>query len=315
MFTLAHLSDLHATPVRIRQIPSLSMKQALGWLEWSLQRSKQHRPEVLAALVADLRTTQPDHVVVTGDLTNLGLEEEFRAATVWLRRLGDGQQVSIVPGNHDAYVALPRAPSWNYWAEYLESDLPERTMSTPSQNGREPVFHFPSFRIRGPLALIGVSSAQPVGLLRANGQIGTRQLQELERLLGTLAGSGLCRVVFIHHPPIEEGLATRRRLTDAAALREVLKRVGTELVLHGHMHKAAFSTVPGPEGLIPVVGVRSASDIGHRPGRGAQYHLYRIEHRAGQPDRREFRIAMTTRSYNEKCGLFLHDGEQELSSW
>ena len=311
MFTLAHLSDLHVTPIHIRRFASLSLKQSLGWLKWALQRSKQHRPEVLNVLVADLQTQQPDHVVVTGDLTNLGLEEEFPAAAGWLQRIGDGQDVSIVPGNHDAYVSIPGTSSWSCWTEYMASDTPECT-SASSQNGYGGGVDFPSLRVRGSVALIGVSSARPVGLFRANGQVGVQQLEKLESLLGRLAGSGLCRVVLIHHPPTEEGLAEHRRLIDAAALREVLKRTGADLVLHGHTHRTTVSSIPGPIGPIPVVGVRSASDIGHRPNRGAQYHLYRIERRAGQRDAYRFNIAMTTHSYNEKCGLFLRDGEQEI---
>jgi 3',5'-cyclic AMP phosphodiesterase CpdA len=311
VFTLAHLSDLHATPVSLRWL-TLSPKQALGWLKWSFRRSKQHRPEVLDALIADLRAEKPDHVVVTGDLTNLGMKEEFPGAVAWLQRLGNGRQVSVVPGNHDAYVALPQASSWGHWAEYLESDALERTTPTSAQNGCGLMFDFPSLRVRGPVALIGVNSARPVGLFRANGRVGRQQLEKLEKVLGSLADSGLCRIVFIHHPPIEEGLTKSRRLADAAALREVLKSAGAELVLHGHTHRTVLNQVPGPEGLIPVVGVRSASDIGHRPGRGAQYHLYRIERRVGVRDGRGFLITMTTRSYNEKSGLFLRDGEQDL---
>jgi len=41
---------------------------------------------------------------VTGDLTNLALVSEFGAARERLKRLGDARDVSIVPGNHDAYV-------------------------------------------------------------------------------------------------------------------------------------------------------------------------------------------------------------------
>jgi 3',5'-cyclic AMP phosphodiesterase CpdA len=55
-------------------------KRALGWLSWKLRRRHAHRSEVLEALIADLRKTAPDHVAVTGDLTNVSLEDEFGAA-------------------------------------------------------------------------------------------------------------------------------------------------------------------------------------------------------------------------------------------
>ena len=59
---------------------------------------------MLAALVADLKARTPDHIAVTGDLVNLSLPSEFVAARAWLDALGNPRDVSVVPGNHDAYV-------------------------------------------------------------------------------------------------------------------------------------------------------------------------------------------------------------------
>lgn len=298
-------------PVRIRRIGSLLNKRALGWLSWRLRRSKGHRPDVLEALVADLQAERPDHVVVTGDLTNLGLEEEFFAAAAWLRQLGSRQRVSIVPGNHDAYVSVPRPSSWDYWAEYIESDAPGCASPTPSRTPTSTSeIDFPTMRIRGLVALIGVCSARPTGLFCATGTVGVQQLERLEHVLRQLADLALCRVILIHHPPMEKGLSARRRLTDAVFFREVLMRAGADLVLHGHMHKTAITRLPGPEGLIPVVGVRSSSAIGRRPDQQAQYHLYRIERREGR--RHAFRITMITRSYDPERGRFRYAEERPL---
>lgn len=311
MFTLAHLSDLHAGPISAPHLASLSFKQAIGWLKWSWQRSRQHRPEVLEALVTDLYGERPDHVAVTGDLTNVSLAEEFQAASRWLHHLGGPEQVSLVPGNHDAYIRARRTASWEYWAEYMESN-PRGPVAAeaPRPVGNDLATYFPSVRMRGPLALVGVSSALPVGLFRANGKVGTRQREKLEHVLRDLAKANVCRVVLIHHPPTDIGLSARRRLGDAGALRAVLEKVGAELVLHGHTHKTVFSSIAGPAGPIPVVGVRSASDIGHRPGRSAQYHLYRIERRNDEPSSSDFRIIMSTRSYDAERGCFTRSPDE-----
>ena len=53
IFRLAHISDLHATPVLPRGITPLLGKRALGWLSWQLRRRHVHRPEVLEALLLD----------------------------------------------------------------------------------------------------------------------------------------------------------------------------------------------------------------------------------------------------------------------
>lgn len=291
----------------------MSLKQTLGWLKWTLKRSKEHRTEVLDALVEDLQAAQPDHVVITGDLTNLGMEMEFPAATAWLQRLGGPQRVSIVPGNHDTYSFSSPSVLWHHWMEYLQSDSREPMspqIAPPSDN--EQLQDFPTLRIRGPVALIGVSSAQPTNLFYANGSVGKSQLERLEHLLHSLAESGLCRVVLIHHPLSKGGIAQRRRLSDAQAVQEVLQRTGAELVLHGHTHRTSVVTIPGRNNVIPVIGVRSSSAIGHKPYKRARYHLYRIERLDPSQYGRHFRITMITRGYDEAQGGFQHTKERRL---
>lgn len=290
MSALAHVSDLHATPVRVTRIADFASKRALGLLSWRVKRHEIHRPEVLEALTADLTEVAPDHVAVTGDLTNVACEDEFPEALAWLERLGSPERVSAVPGNHDAYVAVPRERSWALWDAYLRSDEPGARAG------------FPTLRRRDGLALVGLCSAVPTPPFFASGRLGAAQLERLEKLLGELAGSSLCRVVLLHHPITEGTVSPRRALSDAAALREVLARAGAELVLHGHGHHQHFATTPGPSGPIPVVGVASASDVRH-----AQYHVYDIEG-AGAG----FRITARVRSYDPERGVFAAAGERPL---
>ena len=72
-FTLAHLSDPHLPPLPAARLRDLASKRALGYLNWTRNRHKYHRREVLDALVADMRAQAPDHIAVTGDLVNLSL--------------------------------------------------------------------------------------------------------------------------------------------------------------------------------------------------------------------------------------------------
>lgn len=297
MTTLAHVSDLHATPVRVRRRHDFAGKRFFGWVSWRTKRGDVHRPEVLDALVSDLAQTRPDHVAVTGDLTNVATAEEFPEARGWLEKLGGPEQVSIVPGNHDAYVRIAPEQSWDLWAEYLRSDPGEHRASSATPGPglateRPGGATFPSVRLRGSLALVGVNSALPTGYFRATGTIGDEQLARLEHQLVALRDAGRCRVVLVHHPLTEGAVSSRRALTDAPALRGVLARAGAELVLHGHGHRTLFESLPGPGGDIPVVGVRSASDATDRPDKRAQYHLYDIESAGGG-----YRIVARIRGY------------------
>jgi 3',5'-cyclic AMP phosphodiesterase CpdA len=299
MFRVGHLSDLHATPVRLRNPRELHGKRVLGWLSWQVRRSRRHLPEVLEALIEDLHRVAPDQIVVTGDLTNLACAHEFVAARQWLERIGAPARVSIVPGNHDAYAPIAKSQSWDHWSEYLRSDPASGTDGD-----------FPTLRVRGPAAFVGLCTARPTAIGLASGSLGRDQLARLERMLERLADSNLCRILLLHHPPTEGAVSARRALTDADALRAVLRRTGVDLVLHGHGHRTHFGAVEGPSGPIPVVGARSSSDVGHHPDKRAQYHVYEIEPAAGGGQR--FRIRLRIRGFDPVARRFGPEQEQQL---
>jgi 3',5'-cyclic AMP phosphodiesterase CpdA len=303
MFRVAHLTDLHATPARAA-LAGLFGKRFFGWLSWQLRRRHAHQERVLEALLADLHAQAPDQIVVTGDLTNLAGEEEFPAARAWLERLGPPARVSIVPGNHDAYVPVPAERGLALWSEYVDSDA--AGLVAPAQG------EFPTLRLRGRLAVVGLSSAVPTRLFQAGGRVGAAQLERLEPLLVRLGRDGFFRMVLIHHPPEPGVVSPRRALHDATAVRDVLARAGAELVLHGHTHRMRVGALPGPDGPIPVVGARSASDVGLRPERRAQYHLYEIEPAAAEPGGARFRIRMRVRGYAPEAGGFAAEDERSL---
>lgn len=72
-FVLAHFSDPHlSTLAGVITLRHLLNKRLLGFLSWYRRRRHIHSPRILDALLADLADTAPDHIVVTGDLTNWG---------------------------------------------------------------------------------------------------------------------------------------------------------------------------------------------------------------------------------------------------
>jgi 3',5'-cyclic AMP phosphodiesterase CpdA len=261
-FTLAHLSDPHLPPLPAPRVSELMSKRALGYLNWTRNRHKYHRREALDALVSDLRAQAPDHVAVTGDLTNLALRAEFAPAARWLQSVGDAQRVTAIPGNHDAYVRATSHCFADTFADYFRSDTASEAK-------------FPSLRRRGPLALISLSTAVPTAPLFATGTLGRAQLEALQALLEGLAAEPLFRVILIHHPLRSKSRI--KRLTDAADLLAILRRHGVELILHGHDHVHSTIWVDGPDGRIPAIGVPSASALAHGHHPAAAYNLFAVE--------------------------------------
>jgi 3',5'-cyclic AMP phosphodiesterase CpdA len=263
-FTLAHVSDPHLPPLPEPRLSELMGKRLFGYLNWTRNRHKYHRRDVLDVLVSDLQAQVPDHIAITGDLVNLALDAEFAPAKAWLESVGPPAKVTLVPGNHDAYVRATAHRSAETWKSYLTGD------TAPEDDAI-----FPSLRRRGPLALIGVSSAVPTPPLMATGWLGLGQMEALERLLASLVSENAFRVLLIHHPL--RSSASAKRLTDAPELLALLKKYGVELVLHGHDHVHSTMWVEGPNGSsIPVIGVPSASARAHGHYPDAAYNLFSI---------------------------------------
>jgi 3',5'-cyclic AMP phosphodiesterase CpdA len=269
-FVLAHLSDPHLGPLPRPRLRELAGKRAIGYLNWERKRHMIHRRDVLGELVADMHAQRPDHIAVTGDLVNIALPLEFTEARAWLESVGAPENVSLVPGNHDAYVRGIRDHFPQAWADYLRGDG-----AAPDSDAV-----FPYLRRRGPLALIGVSTAIPTAPFMATGRLGHKQREDLERLLPQLAAEKLFRVLLIHHPPKTSPGRWAARLHDSNALLEMIASHGVELILHGHDHRHATVWLDGPRGRIPAIGVPSASAMAHGHNHPAAYNLFSVK-RAG----------------------------------
>jgi 3',5'-cyclic AMP phosphodiesterase CpdA len=268
MFRLAHISDPHLGPLPRVALGDLASKRAFGYFNWSRNRRHAFAPRVLAALTADIRAALPDHVAVTGDLVNLGLGAEFDAAREWLAELGEPHDVTVIPGNHDVYVPGAFEELSDVWQAYMTGD----------SSG---TVGFPFIRRRGPVAIVGVSSAVPTAPLMATGEIGGGQAAALASRLAALRRAGLFRIVLIHHAPVSRGGHWHRRLVDADLFRRAIAEAGAELILHGHNHKTAIETLPGPEADVPVVGVAAASVLPRGGHPGGSYCLFTIGGEAG----------------------------------
>ena len=305
----AHLSDWHATTLVGGGSQLLRPKRLSGWASWSLSRRYCHSQKVLEAAFRDVRAQGVDQILVTGDLTHVSLEQEFRAAAIQLAALGTPNEVFLIPGNHDCYVPVPKEDSWDLWSPYLNGTRSEdldpvlRDCLVGSRDEAVAPRHedYPTLRVHGQLAMIGLCSAIPKPIFQAGGWLGEAQLERLEKLLVATRDQRLCRVVMIHHPIAEKGEPKRRALWDAEELREVLARAGADLVIHGHKHRRRLNVVEGPSGQIPVVGVPSSSEVGSRPDKHAQYHLYTMRLSSLKDG---FDIESEIRGFNSISGKF-----------
>jgi len=271
MFLLAHLSDVHLAPLPRPALGELLGKRFSGYLSWRHNRQTMHSREVIDLMVRDIIDVKPDHVTITGDLVNIALEAEFSQAQRWLEDFGPGDWISVVPGNHDAYVPVSPINGIGRWHSYMTGNIPNQ------HHTRCFAGEFPYVRRFDNIALIGVSTAIPTLPFVAGGRIGYGQLDALENILRDFGQQNLCRIILIHHPPLPGQNRWRKALWDADDFKDVLKRCGAELVLHGHNHTHMFQTTPGPVTAIPVYGVPSASMVTKKHKPPACYYLFEIK--------------------------------------
>ncbi len=282
MFRLAHISDVHLGPLPAVTYRELASKRMVGYVNWHRNRKKLLQDGVLDAIVADIDATGVDHLAITGDLVNLALDVEIELARKWLETLGHPDRVSVVPGNHDAYVPGAFAKVARAWGPWMTPD------GSHAPAGRET---FPYLRVRGDVALIGTTSARATAPFMASGFFLGDQAARLRKVLAETRERGLFRVVMIHHPPVRNAVPPHKRLFGITRFQKVMRAVGAELVLHGHSHLPTQFLIEGRDGPIPVVGVAAAGQApgGHHPP--AQWNLLEI---AGEPGEWSARLTRRT---------------------
>ena len=267
---IAHISDLHIQALDGVPVRRFLNKRVTGLANLVTFRRGAYSIDVFERLIADLLEEEPEHVVVTGDLSNLALEGEFQAVFDRLKILGGYRRVSTIPGNHDTYTrgssVMRRFESTFYPFMFRQfSDID--------------VELYPYVKLLDEVAIIGVCSAVPTLPFFAWGRVGEAQLGRLEEILRREAVKRAFSVVLVHHnlharEMLQEATASLR---DVGPFVEVLKEGGVNLVLHGHDHLAHTGSIRAGESSIPVIGAGSSTRLDGSPSKVARYNVYTIE--------------------------------------
>lgn len=286
MFRLAHISDVHLGPLPALTFLELFSKRITGFVNWHRNRRRHLFANTLDIVLEDIERRDPDHLAITGDLVNLASTLEIAAARQWLNAAGTPENISLVPGNHDAYVRGAYEKATRAWYPYLRGD--EAPMEW-----EEDRHLFPYLRVRGPVALIGCSTAVATPPFSASGYFGRRQARDTVNLLREAGKAGLFRVVMIHHPPIRGATALHKRMIGIRRFAATISTGGAELVLHGHTHLDTVHWLESGGKAVPVVGIASASQGpgGHKPPAG--YNLFEISGGPGNWNLMRERYALT----------------------
>ena len=104
MSILAHLSDLHLIERDHHRRRGLSRRR-LQFLSFGAALDAEARLTRAVALLQQARRSGADHVLITGDLTEDGVDAQFEVLGEALHKSRlDPDCVTLVPGNHDGYA-------------------------------------------------------------------------------------------------------------------------------------------------------------------------------------------------------------------
>jgi 3',5'-cyclic AMP phosphodiesterase CpdA len=248
---MVHISDLHFWHITLDP-RRLFSKRLLGMGNVLLNRARSYRMSSMPDLLDRIREVDPDHLLVTGDLTATALEEEFAAVREDLDRLDfDASRLTVIPGNHDRYVR--EEPGRRLFETYF-GDLavaPE----------------FPWLKsLPDDCALLALDPTHP-NPFSAEGTISESQIARAAALVRNARAERL--VVACHYPiALPVGIVESRGhgLRGVRALQSFLAGCGPSLYCHGHVHAAwAFTPQFLPETLCidpgPSLKVRKRSGV------------------------------------------------------
>ncbi|MBI5609310.1 MAG: metallophosphoesterase, partial [Deltaproteobacteria bacterium] len=183
LLRIAHISDLHVLDLQGVRWHRFLNKRLTGAMNLAGMRRNAH-PVHVADHLADhlaerLAQDDIDHVIVTGDLTNLALDSEFARVRKVIERIGAPDRVTLIPGNHDLYTrgSLRHKRFERWFSDYMVDDADDAELA--AQRGRE---HYPFVRKPAEhVRIYGLSSAVPTPPFLAYGHVGRPQLDKLRR--------------------------------------------------------------------------------------------------------------------------------------
>ena len=260
-FHLMHISDLHFHRLPRRPGDYLS-KRALGAANLLLRRRRLFPLQRAQRLVERLQTLEWQHLLITGDLTQLGTAEEFaQARAVLAPLLARGpEHVTVIPGNHDRYVAEPPGHG-AFEAHFGEFAAPAAGAPLRTR------------RLGESWWLVAWDSAVPAPWHSAAGRVRPETLAATEAWLAGLPPGA--RVIVANHYPVffppPHRYKASHDLANQGAVRAWLLSQPVRLYLHGHIHRNWVCAVDGRNG--PLTAVNSASSTQRpRPGDPSAFH-------------------------------------------
>lgn len=244
---IAHLSDAHVLDPRPSRTRS-GWSMRVRFLSFGRPLDAVGRRRKLGRALDTARRVGAHHVVVSGDLTEVGAPGEYETLAEALHDSGIApERFTLVPGNHDLYSME------NGWRWALEGPLAAFAPTSAGQPGKV-------VDVGGACLLpLDATFHQPV--TRSAGWIADDALAAIQRRASDRALGRRPLVVVQHHPPFVRKTSALHwvdGLIGARPLMAILEAFRNLFVLHGHLHSIVDRALG--EGAARILGATAVVD-------------------------------------------------------
>ena len=168
----------------------------------------QFREDVFETVIKEVNSLQPDSVIITGDLTNEGLKEQYEKCKALVSKINVDNIIAI-SGNHDY-----RNTGYLHFKKYF----PFQTINELSDD----------------VILVTLGTARPD---RDDGEVGYRQTLWLERTMKKFQDKTTILAMHHHLIGIPDTGADKLTIIDAGDVLRATLDSDVDLVLCGHKHR------------------------------------------------------------------------------
>ena len=168
----------------------------------------QFREDVFETVIIEVNSLQPDSVIITGDLTNEGLKEQYEKCKALISKINVDNIIAI-SGNHDY-----RNTGYLHFKKYF----PFQTINELSDD----------------VILVTLGTARPD---RDDGEVGYRQTLWLERTMKKFQDKTTLLAMHHHLIGIPDTGADKLTIIDAGDVLRATLDSDVDLVLCGHKHR------------------------------------------------------------------------------
>jgi 3',5'-cyclic AMP phosphodiesterase CpdA len=235
MTILAHLTDLHMLERDHHKRRGLS-RTRLQFLSTGAALDAEARLRRATRMLQLAQRGGAEHILLTGDLTEDGVDAQFEMLAEALHASGvEPERVTMVPGNHDAYVDFQAF---------------DRALAGPLQAYRATSHESARTVLPGAVIVPISTTIEGQWFTRSRGAIRAQDVSRIRRVASHPISRDRAVVVAQHHPPSHHPIFAMEwfdGVDNVAAMRDLLQERSRVHVLHGHTHRRSTKHLSGRE--------------------------------------------------------------------